>query len=92
MNETMAQIERRRAAELRLVDPAQREVWLAEQLDEVEGTALAAVETLAGEATRLREELIALRKVLTGLLVSIIVALVGGGIGLIVGVVTRGGA
>lgn len=91
MAETMAQVHRQRSAELRLIDPAQRETWLAEQVDEVEAVALAAVETLGLEAGRLRDEMVALRKVLTGLLVSIIVALVGGGIGLIVGVLTRGG-
>lgn len=87
----MTEARHRRSAELRLIAPEQREVWLAEQLDEVEMTALAAVETLGVEAQRLRDELVALRKVLTGLLVSIIVALVSAGLGLIIAALSRGG-
>ena len=56
---------RLRAQEIMFVDPTRREEWLAGQLDEFE-------DILGG----VRDELVKLRQVLTGLLVSVCLALI----------------
>lgn len=65
MSSNGAGAQKQRAKEIMFVDPARREEWLAGQLDEFE-------DILGG----VRDELVKLRQVLTGLLVSVCLALI----------------
>lgn len=58
-----------RSTQLRLVDPSHQAEWIASELDESEARLLAAMGELRAEVTKLRQ-------VMTGLLVSICVALI----------------
>lgn len=84
-----------RARELRLVAPDRQTEWLADQVDEVDVAVASEMALLrqqfAEESLAVRREVAGVRKVLTGLLVSIIVALVSAGLGLIIAALSRGG-
>ena len=83
-----------RARELRLVAPDRQTEWLADQVDEVDVAVASELALLrqqfAEESLAVRQEVAGVRKVLTGLLVSIIGLLITAGLTLIITVILPG--